>query len=149
MVIKFEDVPQEFTANDVSRVAVRATASVFFFDTALLVRKIAEVSLSEYKGNPLSVSNMSALSFSFLEPVDKVILSDLSKVRFRIVGDAVFIGKIDTQKIREAIAGKEKKDFGKIIIGQSNVGKAEAVIRPMWKTAFPLDSAKITVKILE
>ena len=149
MVIKFEEVPQELTASDVSKVIVRATASVFFFDTDLLARKFAEASLSEYKGNHLSVSNMSALAFSFIDPVDNVILSDLSKIRFHIVGDAVFVGQIDEQKIRSALIGKNKKDFGKIIIDQNNVGKAEAVIRPMWKTAFPLDPAKITIKILK
>lgn len=148
MVIKFEDVPQEFTASDVSKVVVRATASVFFFDTDLFARKFAEVSLPEYKGNHLSVSNMPALAFSFIDPVDNVVLSDLSKIRFHMAGDAVFVGQIDAQKIRSALIGKNKKDFGKIIIDQNNVGKAEAVVRPMWKTMFPLDPTKITVKIL-
>ena len=149
MVIKFEEVPQELTADDISKVIVRATASVFFFDTDLLARKFAEASLPEYKGNHLSVSNMSALAFSFIDPVDSVVLSDLSKIRFHVEGDAVFVGQIDEQKIRSALVGKNKKDFGKIIIDQNNVGKAEAVIRPMWKTAFPLDPAKITIKILK
>lgn len=148
MVIKFEEVPQKFTESDVSKVTVRAMTSVFFFDTVLLTRKLAEASLTEYKGNPLLISNMSALTFSFIDPVDSVVLSDLLKIRFHIVGDAVFVGQIDEQKIRSALIGKNKKDFGKIIIDQNNVGKAEAVIRPMWKTAFPLDPAKITVKIL-
>lgn len=148
MIIKFEEVPQEFTESDVSKISVRATASVFFFDTVLLARKLAEASLSEYKGNSLAVSNMSALAFSFIDPVDGVVLSDLLKIRFHIEGDAVFVGQIDAKKIREALVGKDKKDFGKIIIDQNNIGKAEAVNRPMWKTAFPLDSAKITVKIV-
>lgn len=147
VIIKFEEVPQDLTAGDVSKVAMRAIASVFFFDTALLTRKLAEASLTEYQGNPLSVSNMPTLTFSFIDPVDSVVLSDLPQIRFHLEGDAVFVGQIDTQKIREALIGKDKKDFGKIIIDQNNVGKAEAVIRPMWKTAFPLDPAKITVKI--
>lgn len=148
IILKFEEVPQEFTTEDTAKVLVRATVSVFFFDTNVLVKKLTEISLPQYGNSIFTVPNMSALTFSFTDPVDNVVLSDLAKIRFHLSGDAVFVGKINEEKIRTALAGKDKKDFGKIIVEESNVGKAEAVIRPMWKTVFPNDPAKIAIKIL-
>ncbi|MBI5401111.1 MAG: hypothetical protein HZB12_03300 [Candidatus Yonathbacteria bacterium] len=148
MILKFEEVPQEFTTENTAKVSMRATVSVFFFDTALLVKKLAETALPEYKGNLFSIPDMSALSFSFVDSVDNIVLSDLAKIRFHLAGNAVFVGNVDERKIRAALVGKDKKDFGKIVVVEQNVGKAEAVIRPMWNTVFPGDPTKITVKII-
>ncbi|MBI5078022.1 MAG: hypothetical protein HZB11_01470 [Candidatus Yonathbacteria bacterium] len=148
VIIKFEDVPQDITLGTLSKVVVRATASVFFFDTTVLTEKLAAALLSEDKGKTFVVSNMSALAFSFVDPVNNVVLSDLSKISFHIKGDLVFVGQIDATKIRAELAGKEKKDFGKLIVGENSIGKADVVIRPMWKTAFPKDPTKITIKIV-
>lgn len=147
-IVKFEEVPQDFTSNDVSKVTVRATVSVFFFDAAALAQKFAGASVGSYQGNPVSLSNISSLAFTFIDPVDNIVFSDLTQIRFHVVGDPVFIGTIDTQKIRDALVGKDKKDFANIVTKEQNVGKAEATIRPMWNTTFPSDSTKIAVKIL-
>lgn len=147
VVLKFEEVPQDFTALDTANVSMRATVAVFFFDTANLTRKLALVSLPEDKSNPFVISNMSALTFSFVDPVDNVVLSDISKIRFHINGSADFVGLIDSKKIISELLGKDKKDFSSIIKNQINVNKANAVVRPMWKTVFPINPAKITVKI--
>lgn len=147
-IVKFEEVPQDFTSNDVSKVTVRASVSVFFFDAALLAQKFAEASVSSYQGNPISISNIPSLAFSFIDPVENVVLADLTQVRFRVVGDPVFVGTIDTKKISLALLGKDKKDFADIVTKEQNVGKAEATIRPMWNTTFPSDPAKIDVKVL-
>lgn len=148
MAVKFEEVPQDFTAVDTAKVSMRAMVSVFFFDTEKLTEKLAQAALTEYKNNSFMISNMSELKFSFIDPVEKVVLSDLSNIHFHISSTAEFVGQVDTQKIRTLLAGKNKKDFSKIIIDQSNISKANAVVRPMWKTVFPSDHAKITVKIL-
>lgn len=148
VVIKFEEIPEEFSAESTAKVSERATVSVFFFDTEKLTTKLAEESLPENKSNPFVISNMSALTFKFLEPVNNVVLADLSKIRFQIVGTAEFVGQIDSKKIIADLVGKNKKDFGKIIVNQSNISKADAVVRPMWKTVFPSNPAKITVKVL-
>ena len=149
IVLKFEEIPQEFTTDDTAKISMRATVSVFFFNTELLVQKLIETSLPDYKGNSFLAPNLSTLTFSFIDQVDNVVLSDLTRIRFHLAGDVVFVGKVDEGKIRTALAGRDKKDFGKIVIDERNVGKAEAVIRPMWKTVFPSDPENITIKFLE
>lgn len=149
MVVKFEEVPQEFSASDTAEVSMLATVFVFFFDTTILTEELTELLPSDVKNNEFIVSNMSSLVFSFTEPIDNVVLSDISKISFNISGDAEFLGKIDNQKILEALLGKDKKDFGSIVGAQNNIHKADAVIRPMWKKVFPTNPSRITIKILE
>lgn len=147
-VLKFEEVEQADSPDANTKVVMRATISAFFFNTEALIKKIAKVSLPDYKGEPLSLPNISTLSFTFIEPVENVVLSDLNHIRFRIEGDPLFISTIDTSKLIASLAGKEKKDFAKIITTQNNIKKADASIFPMWKTVFPVATEKFSVKII-
>lgn len=147
-IIKFEDVPQNYSAGSITSVAVKATVSIFFFDTASLTQKLAESALTGYKGNPLLLPNMASLTFTFNDPIDNVVLSDLTQIHFHLAGNPLFVGAIDIPGMQTLLAGKEKGDFGQIIAGQINIAKADATIRPMWKTRFPTDPSKITIKIL-
>lgn len=147
-IIKFDEAPQKYTADDASNVVVSATVSVFFFDTALLTQRLAEIALPDDKNKIFTISNFSSLAFTFLDPVDNVILSDLSQLRFHIAGDVNFVGKIDSEGLRSGLAGKNKKDFGSIISGQNDIYTANATIRPMWNTVFPSDVSRIDVKIV-
>lgn len=148
MVLKFEEVEQGVSVETNTKVTMRAIISVFFFDTEILTRKIAKLSLDDYQGESLSLSNISTVLFTFVEPVDKVVLSDLKHIRFRLEGDPVFIGNIDTPRLIDSLAGKEKKDFAKIITTQKNIKKADATIFPLWKTVFPVEREKFSVKII-
>lgn len=148
MVVKFEEVPEDFTALETAKVSMRAIVSVFFFDSARLTEKLALEALPEDKNNPFLISNMSSLEFKFVDEVNNVVLSDLSKIHFHIGGTADFVGQIATKNIQDALVGKSKKDFSEIIKKQVNISEADAVIRPMWKTIFPIDPAKITIKVI-
>ncbi len=149
VVVKLEEVPQDYSSGAESKVSMRATVSVFFFDTVSLTKKITEIALPEADANnPFSIPDMSTIQFAFVDPVDNVVLSDLTKIKFSLGGKADFVGQIDAEKIRTDLAGKNKKDFNTIIAGEKNIGEGtNAVVRPMWKKVFPSDTSKITVKI--
>jgi hypothetical protein len=149
MVVKFPDVPQEFTTDDKAKIVVRATVSVFFFDTELLTKKIVESVLPKYADTALELSNRDDISFSFIDPVDGVVLSDLSKIRFNIKGEGIFVGKIDSEKIISDLVGKSKNVFTEVVATQSNVKKATSTLFPMWNTTFPSDPEKISIKITQ
>lgn len=149
IVLTFEEVAPDFSVETANKVVMKATVSVFFFDTELLTNKIMDVVFPDYDGGPLALRNIPEISFSFNEPVDKMILSDISRITFTLIGNPSFVGNIDTKKITSEITGKEKKDFKAFIEGQKNIQEADAVIRPFWETVFPVDPAQIEIKIIE
>lgn len=149
IVIKFEEIPQDYTSEeDTANVVMRATVSAFFIETTNLTSRLIEILFPENKNNAFLIPNLSSVEFKFIDPVDSVVPSDISNIRFHLSGAAKFVGKIDTQKIQSELAGKSKKEFSKIIIEQNNISKADAVIRPPWKNFFPSDSAKISIKMI-
>lgn len=147
-IVKYEEVPQEFTTDATSKISVRATISVFFFDTELLTQKLTEIAFPDKKDESFHIPNMTSLVFKFVDPVESVVLADLQKLKFHISGLATFVGNVDTTKISSELAGKDKKDFGKIIGAQSNIEKADLVIRPVWRTVFPADPSRINSEIV-
>lgn len=149
MIIKFEEIPQDYVSDeDTANVVMRATVSAFFIETTKLTSKLIEILFPENKNNAFLIPNLSSIEFKFIDPVDSVVLSDISNIRFHLSGTVQFVGQIDEQKIQSELSGKSKKDFSRIIIEQNNISKADAVIRPMWKNVFPSDPAKISIKII-
>ncbi len=147
IVLKFEDVPQDLTLDTAAKITVRAIVSVFFFDTVNLTKKIASATIKDYKGELVHLQNPQAMTFTFLDSVDGVVLSDIDQVRFSIKGDGLFLWDINIDKIVADAVGRDKKDLSKII-EQAYVKKVEATVRPIWSTKFPSDPAKIIVKIV-
>lgn len=148
VVLKYEEVPQDISEEERKNVIVKATLSVFFFDTASLTKIIAKEVLKDNKNTAQTISNMSSLSFSFVDPVDNIVLSDLSTIKFRIIGDIIFVGDINKEKLIQDIAGKNNDEFSSVIEQQANIRKANGEIFPMWNSSFPKDSADISVKII-
>ncbi|PIQ35822.1 MAG: hypothetical protein CO060_00515 [Candidatus Yonathbacteria bacterium CG_4_9_14_0_2_um_filter_43_16] len=148
MVFRFEEVPNDPTAIDTPSVSMRAIVYVFFFDTVSLTEKLAFATLPDDNNNPFIISNMSSLEFRLNDEDKNIVPSDLSRIRFEITGTAEFVGQIDTKSVQNALAGKSKKDFEEIIKKQGNIKDVNMVLRPMWKTTFPVDPTKITIKIV-
>lgn len=149
IVIKFEEILQDYASEeDTAKVSMRATVSAFFIETTKLTSSLIESLFPENKNNAFLIQNLSSIEFKFIDPVDSIVLSDISNIRFHLSGTAKFVGQIDTQKIQRELASKNKKDFSKIIIEQNNISKAEAEIRPIWKNVFPSDPSKISIKII-
>ena len=149
MIIKFEEVPSDFSSPEsLAKVSVKATVSVFFFETTALNEAISKVSLPGEKGNRFSITEISSLDFTFVEPVEKVVLQDLERINFRLNGNVHFVGQIDPEKIVSAIVGKKKSEFSSIVENIPNIAPGtKAIIRPMWKTSFPNETSRIVVNI--
>ncbi len=150
MVLTFYDIPNDINSKNPAIISVRGTISVFLFDTVALTQKLSEVLLGDdHKGNLFSIPDISKINFVFVDPIDSSTFNDSTKIKFKITGPLTLIGEIDTQKIRTALAGKDKEDFNKIIAEEGPIKESDAVISPRWSKKFPTDPAKILIKIVD
>lgn len=148
VIMKFEEIPQDFSEDSSAKVSLRALTSIFFFNSEILTKKIVDRVIPQESSKTLSFANTSSVSFTFLDPVEGVVLSDLKNIRFRLSGNALLMGNIDTAKLRELLTGKTRVESLSIIKGQNNVEKMNFIIRPFWQRTLPADAEKISVKVL-
>lgn len=147
MIVRFEEIPVALGKESTTKISMRALVSVFFFDEKLLAEKITRILLPEGGPAGLSLKNTTGVSFTFVDPVDNIIPSDLTRVKFKLSGDVALAGDVDAKKLSSLLAGTAKKNFDSIIKQQTSIEKANLTIRPMWNVKLPTDENKITVKI--
>ncbi len=119
-----------------------ATSTAFVFDEKALSSYLADHALSTQVGTPVSVTNLSDMTFN----------SDLANgasssgtLQFDIKGNAMFIWQFDPMKFQSDLAGRAKKDMGSILVNYPAIEKAEVVVRPFWRSSFPSSAEKIKI----
>lgn len=65
---------------------------------------------------------------------------------FELVGPVTVVWDVDIEALKTQFAGKKKADFVAMIAEHKNIAKAEASVRPIWKTSFPKELSKIIIK---
>lgn len=148
MIMKFEQIPLSFSTEDTTAVSLRAVAAVFFFDGALLSQKILEKALPADQAKKLSLSNAPSITFSFLDPVDRLVLADVKRFKFKLTGQASFVGDIDVGVLPALLVGKTKQEAFSLIRSHNNAEKVSFVIWPLWEKVLPSEPAKISVTIV-
>ena len=135
--VSFADLPQESTDKEGEVVLRRSgTLQAVVFDGGELTSFIAENTIAVYDGSPVSLANPGALTFSFVE--GRVFDPALSEeFEFTLSGQAEIVWVVDTERLREDLAGKHKRDTEMILSAYPSVAEADISIRPFWKKTFP------------
>ncbi len=98
-------------------------------------------------GDPVAFESLEPLTFSMVgeAPVD---LLSADKIDFSVTGSARLVWKTDEVALQTALAGQSQSELPQILQNFPTVEKAEAHIRPFWKSSFPEESGEIVVKLL-
>ena len=71
------------------------------------------------------------------------------KLTFSLKGTPEFTWTVNQEVIIKDLLGGAKENFNEILAKHPTVERAKATLRPFWKTKFPEDPSKITVKIVD
>ncbi len=126
-------------------VTLKGTFSGILFKESDLTKKIAETLLTYYDDSPVFIPEIKSLKFSFAQNQD--LLFDTEKINFNLKGEMKIIWGVDGQKFAESLAGKDKKNFSRILLNYPNISSAELVLRPFWNSVLPKNSKDINVII--
>ena len=97
--------------------------------------------VKSYSGEPITVANLSALTFS----TNALPTATSSALSFTLSGTAKFIWSIDAGTFSAQLAGKPKSDFTAILQGYPHVDKASVSFFPFWLGSFPSNPSAITI----
>jgi len=79
---------------------------------------------------------------------DESAAEDLLVFDFDLEGEIKLIWTIDTEALKNDLAGQSKKSLETIFSKYSGIETAEAKIKPFWKSSFPQNAQKIKVEVI-
>jgi len=148
--ISYESLPDGVSTGGSVEVREKGVARAVIFKEDEFARAIATKTVAQYQGESLSFASVKDLSMTFgadEKPWDPT-YTDLS---FSVAGQATLVWNVMPEKIAHAVAGKTR-DAAQVILtgdGFPEVGGARIVLRPFWRSTYPLDTTKIKVTIAE
>lgn len=147
--IRFKDGEQIETAGgeDTAIVSQVGKLEALMFAEQALSAHIARRVVDHFDNRPVVIPELSSFQFTLL---DKAALTptEASDISFALAGSGRVIWDVDSSLLQDALAGQPKKDFQKVLSAFLGIERAEIVIRPFWKQAFPENSSKIKIEMM-
>ena len=146
--VTFEDLPQTASANTESvMVNKRANLSGVMFKKSDLSNHLSLEKIARTPSELVDIIALESLNLSFVStPPSDLLLSP--EINFSVTGEVTALWRTDEVALKADLVGKHKKDIPSILNNYPTVVQATATTRPFWKSSFPSDSAKISIKKL-
>jgi hypothetical protein len=137
------ETPADNNGNVVVR--LKGTFNGIIFNKENLEKEILTASLSKDDNTDAYVSNMESLIFS--KPDKELItLNDMKDITFNLSGNPKIVWRVDDNKIKEELFGKNKDDFNQVLAGYIKIiDSANLKVKPVWQKSLPLNSKKIKI----
>jgi hypothetical protein len=147
--VSYEDMPQ-----GVSNAAGEATVNLrghlygIMFKRTDLAKELGKTKVA-IAGNEIvdfaSLDNLK-LTFSGTPPTE---IAPLNKINFKVEGPATLVWRTDEVALKSDILGRKKSEISSILKNYPTVTAADASLRPFWKSQFPVETDKVTIKKLK
>lgn len=144
-VIRFSTPKQESNSNREVVVSITGSLDLFAFDNLKFSNYLASEVLTIFnQDDEVYIFDPSTLEIKLV--VDSLEENNEDKkVSVDVSGKARFVWKNDNELLKQTLLGTEKKELKNILQDFNGIAKAEAVIRPFWKSKFPEKLEKITI----
>ncbi len=127
---------------------VKGSLTAVLFNAEDLSKRIVQTSIASVDASAndrILVTNIEELTFA---PKGNAALPKEGETyAFLLNGTANAVWQIDAEALSMKLAGVKKADYRNVFADFPGIEKANARIRPFWKTKFPSDAAKIQVEI--
>lgn len=69
--------------------------------------------------------------------------------KVNVTGDLTFVWQNNIEKVKASLANVKREELGSIMQDFAGISKAEAVIKPFWRSKFPTDPKNIKVEFIQ
>ncbi|HEY4499028.1 MAG TPA: hypothetical protein VJH94_03120 [Candidatus Paceibacterota bacterium] len=142
----FSTVSEDNPSGQGVKITVTAVGTTVAFDTAALSQAVAKRSLSDFKGEPILIENLSAVEVSPRvtngnDPFEE------NPLVFSAKGNVHLVWQFDKEEFKAKLAGKSKRETDSIMRSYPAIETAEVVVKPSWLSKFPSNPKKIVIQI--
>ncbi len=137
--------------DNLATIKEKALLRVPLFAEDTFAEYIATASVPGYEGEAVRISNPTDFEFTYSSPTTTN--SDISvndSLSFKLVGKPQIIWEYDEGKLKTDLLNANRTALPNILKAYPSIKKAEAVIRPFWKTKFPTSLNEIElIEVIE
>ncbi len=147
--VSFEDLPQSNTGSG-STVTVNLRGHLYgiMFKKNDLSHELGKKKASLAKDDSVELVSFDSLELAFAGVAPTNLLS-LNEISFKVTGESKLVWRTDEVALKSDILGRKKSELSTILKNYPTISSASATLRPFWKTTFPLEGDKVSVKKLE
>lgn len=138
----FNNIEQEdIEGSDNVRLTLRGIISARIFNKVDLSNSIASELFSNYEtGEDTLISNFNTIIVNISE-------NEEGEEFVEVSGDSEFVWQINQEQLKKDLVNTNKKSLSTIMEDYTGVTKAEAVVKPFWRSTFPDKEKDIKVEI--
>ncbi len=146
--VTFEDLPQTDSTNKNSaKFNLRANLFGVMFKRSDLSNHLSLKKITPTAGESIDIPALDSLNLAFADtaPLDLLLSKE---IKLSVTGSVTAVWRTDEVALKSDLIGKRNKEIPSILKNYPTIVSATANIRPFWKSSFPSDAMRITIKKL-
>lgn len=142
----FDSLPSTEYGDDLATIKENARLQVPMFKESEFSKYVAEKTIPDYTGDPVTMTDPKTLTFSYTSATTTVSdIAGYSSLSFMLKGSGRIVWTYDEKKLLDELIGKKKTDATKVFSSYTSISHAQAEVRPFWATKFPNTADEIKV----
>ncbi|MCF7816042.1 MAG: hypothetical protein K9M10_01125 [Candidatus Pacebacteria bacterium] len=143
----YDSLPSTEYGESLATIKERARLQVPMFKESEFSSYIAENTIPDYTGDPVTLVDFKTLSFAYAGATTSIsdIADDLS-IDFTLKGSARVVWTFDEEILKNELVSLKKSDSTSVFSKYRSIQEAHADIRPFWETSFPSKPNNIMIK---
>jgi hypothetical protein len=147
-IATFEVLPQtDSTVENSTTINMRGSFQAVMFKKSDLFAHLALDQATLNAGESVDIRDIESLNFSFASTTSGDLLS-LDEINFLVSGEVTAVWHIDEVSLKTDLIGKHKREISSVLNNYPAIVSATSTIRPFWRSSFPEDGARISIKQL-
>lgn len=135
----YETLPSTEYGESLATIKQKARLHAPLFKESDLAMHLAKLSIPDYKGDLVTLTNPYSLTFTYTDPQTGV--SDISmntSLDITLKGTTQIVWKFDEDALKNELLGKKKIDASAVLARYSSaISSAQSELRPFWTNSFP------------
>jgi len=142
----YATLPQSGASESSTTVNEEGTLSAVIFNKSVFASNVAEGLAPAVANTDVAIVGADNLNFTIVNKAS-IDPTNINEISFTLNGSLTFISQFDENRLKSDLVGKKKSDITMILQDYPSINRANAVIRPFWKSVFPTETIDIKVII--
>ncbi len=145
----YDTLPSTEYGESLATIKENARLQVPMFREQEFAKYLAQKSIPEYKGDPVTLTDPSTLAFTYTNATTSS--SDIAtneSLDITLKGTTQIVWKFDEKKLLSELVGIKKTAATTVFSSYGSISNAQAEVRPFWKNSFPTNPNEITIKTI-